>query len=232
LKLKIVKCFTCSDVAQRNFAINSTSTADYIAFLDDDLVVDEKWAEIVALHIIKGNLIVQGNPIECANPEHILSLMESFAYGDMLNRYLEVKGNNIFSKLVDPRNLLVKRDIATKFLFDSSLNFAGSGFDLSARLSSQGHQILFDPKMKIYHFNRENLHNLFKQKVMHGRGRRKLILKYPQLRETYTSPIYYLKRHYINPYMKHGLSLLTFYLFFTNSAFWLGYFMESISENR
>ena len=169
-KLKIVKCFTCSEPIQRNVAINY-SISDYIAFLDDDLVVDEKWAERAALHVIKGDNIVQGNPIGCANPEHILSLMESYAYGDMLNRYLEIEGDNIFSKLVDGRNLLVSRDIATKFLFDSSFNLGGSGFDLSQRLNSQGYKILYDPKMKIYHFNRENIFSLVSQKIMHGRGK-------------------------------------------------------------
>lgn len=229
LKLDVVNCFACSDVIQRNLAVSSETDADYIAFLDDDLVVDAMWAQRVALHVMDGSEIVQGNPTGCANPEHILSRMESYSYRDMLNRYLEGRGNYTTSKLVDPRNLLVKREIATKFLFDRNFNLGGSGFDLGQRLSGQGYRTFYDQEMRIYHFNRESLLGLLMQKVMHGRGRRKLVLKYPQLKRNYASPTYYLKRHYIDVYRKHGLTLMAFYLFFSNSAFWLGYFIEGAS---
>lgn len=195
---------------KRNFA-TLHAKHEWLLFFDDDIELDLLY--FVNLKNVlneDGYEVIQGNPILCSNKQRLLARLEEIAYEERIKNYL----NNNTIKLVDARNVVIKRNIFMKYLFDENFNCGGEGTEFAIRLAINDVKILYRPELIVYHRNREHMLDIFKQKIRHAKGRYLIIKKYP---DSYIAEVYSkkkLKQYFFNPIRKWFLKEKNYTLIF------------------
>lgn len=204
-------------------ALTQHVKTEFIVFLDDDLILDENYLKgLCEVYFSNKHEIVQGCPYKTTNYKNWFARNESLLYKKIVDRM--VNCNNKIS-ICDARNLVIKTDIISKHPFNGKLAHSGEGQELADNLISNGYSISYANNLIIYHFNRDNLKDLFKQKIMHGVGRiEKLSGKAKAEKLEYLFSAFY--RHFINPIIelvtRKNTIGLTSYILLTNTFFWFG----------
>jgi GT2 family glycosyltransferase len=215
--------------AMRNRAVAAVTTP-WIAFLDDDVVVDPGYLPaLFDLVAAPPGPIVQGIPYLCSNSDRVLARLEASNYASGLETYMRESGR---LATLDGRNLVVQTELMQRFPFDEALLYAGEGQDLAARLEAAGIPMCYTEALRVYHRNRETPLALVRQKYYHGRGRAQLLRKRDQL----DLPGYlrrYAVRHFAEPIRSMAARELPasegLYRIATNVVFWTGVFRELVA---
>lgn len=212
--------------AMRNRSVQAIDTP-WIAFLDDDVVVDASYIrELFALIENPPAPVIQGIPFLCSNSHRLLARLEAHNYQQGLQTYLRQSGRLV---TLDARNLLISTDVMRDFPFDEELLFAGEGQDLAARLEEANITMAYAEDLRVYHRNRETPLELIRQKYFHGRGRAQLLRKKDDL-----DLRSYLRRYAVRHFASPARGIATgglpasegFYQLATNAVFWTGVFSE------
>lgn len=216
--------------AMRNAAIPFIKT-DWVLFLDDDISIPPNFIDII-LDLIKRDTqgIIQGCPYKTINPQNWLSNQESILYQEGLQKY-RLNGH---INIIDPRILLIKHEIISKYRFNEKLIYASEGHELARRLIDDGHQIVYNEQLFVYHKNREKLNELFMQKYYHGKGRVQYINT-----TNISKKDFYMKSFYRH-FVKIFLQWITFkkptgqfiYQIMTNVFFWIGILMNELRKKK
>jgi GT2 family glycosyltransferase len=216
----------------RNRSVEFIDTR-WIAFLDDDVLVDVDYFEALEELLEEPPArVTQGVPFLCSNPEKLLARLEARNYQQGLQTYLRENGKLV---TLDARNLLIETQVIRDFPFDEELLFAGEGQDLAARLESAGVTMAYSEALRVFHRNRETASELARQKFFHGRGRAQLLRK----KEELDLPGYlrrYAVRHFAKPAQHVATGAMPasdgFYQLATNTVFWAGVLSELALRRR
>lgn len=236
LDLHIVEGMHRHASALRNAAIQQVMTP-WCLFLDDDVSLDEEYMSVLEhclLHANHHSTIIQGCPFQCANPHSWLARCESELYEIRLTGYLSPDKTNI--KHCDPRNLLISTAIIKTFGFNEGL-VSGEGYELGGRLCATGMIMTYESHLIVYHFNRNTLRDLIKQKFYHGRGRIQIDRLGENLRKrVFAYTVYIFWRHFLGPlrfiFSKRMSPSLVVYTVFTSAIFCCGLLWECIFPSQ
>jgi hypothetical protein len=213
--------------AVRNAAITAVTTP-WIAFLDDDVVVEKSYLlRLEAICRTSADDVVQGVPYLCSNGNMLLARLEARNYEQGFATYYDRVSNTV--RIVDARNLVMKTSTARHFPFDESLMFAGEGQELASRLRDAGVRLSYCDALRVQHRNRSTIAGLALQKFLHGRGRAQRVRRaegiWNHARRSFG-------RHFFTPVGDALMGRVSMadagYRLMTNAMFWCGIAYEAI----
>ena len=134
-RVKWVRGPRCGPAANRNFGANQ-ATCDWIAFVDDDCIPEDRWVENLRSMLVKENL-AEGKTI-CP---------------DKTNHPLEEIVENLSGGLLWSCNFGIRRDLFLKLgAFDEDfLEAGGEDLEFAWRVRQCGVGVLFAPEAIVYH---------------------------------------------------------------------------------
>lgn len=145
----------------RNIGIDHAD-GKYIAFTDSDCIPDSSWLrEIMQAHAA-GYDVVCGSVIN-ARPCNLISIAEYFLEFRELSEYLPSKE----SEFIPAGNFSVKAEIFKKAGKFPEIRASEDMF-LSHNIRQKGIKILFEPKIKIKHLNRNRLQPFLRNQIILG----------------------------------------------------------------
>ena len=217
--------------AVRNAAVAAISTP-WIAFLDDDVVVeDDYFCQLEAICREFPTTVVQGIPFLCSNAHNLLARLEARNYQQGFAAYHNRTMNTV--RIIDARNLLMTTQTAKAFPFDEGLLFAGEGQELGRRLERAGVRVCYRETLRVRHRNRDTVASLAIQKFRHGRGRAQRVSHEEGVWNHARRSVF---RHFLTPVKDAMVGKLAFtdagYRLFTNSLFWCGVTYEALRPLR
>jgi glycosyltransferase involved in cell wall biosynthesis len=179
----ICSCAKRGQGAARNLGMTK-SKGEIICFTDDDIIVSKNWLEKI-LEFFRNFPYADGvgGPVLSPLTGHANCLQK-------LEGMLYIRTHNFPTSLVksalrEKRNALYSANCAyRRSVLVSSGGFDESGFDaididLCWKLILKGKQLMFDPKMKVYHFGfPSNLREVFKQQFRWGSSEATLKMRY------------------------------------------------------
>jgi len=194
---------------------------EFILFLDADAYLQNDALKRLIGVLNAPDLAVVSCRISCANPEkllpHFRDLDFRLAYPEGFERIGVIKCT------FDPTICgLFRRDaLESVGGFDVRYRYA-EDLDILRRFESMGYRAVtvFDPA--VYHYHRENLHDLYLQLYHHGMGRRTLISSLGSSFYRRKSPAVFAKRLIRNVRFAE-LPFYSLYRTFTETAFLMGY---------
>lgn len=206
----------------RNYGIEK-SKGGYLFFTDSDCIVDNRWiVNGYNTFLEKRPIVIQGIPwLFQKNVNKFLGENEERLYEIMFSTYLSGE----HSSMTDSRNLLFSRkitDILGREVFGEKQDKATAESRVfGKKCISNGINIYFDRKVKVYHEDSNNLLGVCKQKYRHGTGRVMIWDERPKYE--------HLKyRYYDNP-INNGID--KDYILPAHTAFLLGYY-KHIDDNK
>jgi hypothetical protein len=212
--------------SMRNEIIRS-SCAEYILFLDDDVIPEPNLLQN-CLKLIEHtpNDVLQGPPYLVYNYHSWYARMEGQLYERGFKKYINSNGE---LELLDARILLGPTQIFKDNEFGEQLVFGGEGKDLADRLNKKGHKLRLTDNLIVKHINRDSLEAIYHQKRIHGNGRGQLILfqqkRFISWLKYFTGQWY---QHFIKPLGKLITLKMPFdefvYTVVTNLIFWISIF--------
>jgi len=171
---------------------------EVLAFTDDDCVPDPDWLATIATAVKRSPGCMVGGRTENALSDNRYSeasqAVIAYMYADGLRRTGELP-------FVTSNNLALEHELFdTLEGFDPSFpDAAAEDRDLSARCTSSGGSLVYEPAAVVRHAHPLDLSTLLRQYVAYGRGARRMAHKTPGLR----SPGFYA-RMLIEPYRRHS----------------------------
>lgn len=142
------------------------ATGEIIAFLDDDVVVDDNWISEL-LHSAKDHDIIAGYS---ENPEG----------KDIPRVSLFVSGQDITYPTC---NIAIHNYVYKKVGGFDETFVTAEDIDFNYRSIIKGYTIHYNPNMKVLHYHRNTLRGFAKQAYWNGFGRKQLNKKYPELKD-------------------------------------------------
>jgi len=132
--------------------------SNYAALIDDDCFVHKDWAFYIKKNIIDKNL-------DCVKGKVI------FNGKNILKKYvnLQLWGYNSYSDFSSSCNVILKKEITKKFKFNEKFTFAFEDVDFFERVNKQ-YKIYFDSKIKLLHYGKTKLNNIFSTYFKYGQG--------------------------------------------------------------
>jgi len=199
----------------RNQGINIVK-GRLVAFIDDDCIADEKWAEKIIfshkefrdINVIQGSL---------DNPD------KNNIYGVLWKLILDYRLHSENYDMIGPNNLSVKKTLLNNISFNNNL-FTREDEYFRQMLKIKEEKILYNPKIKVMNVCRTNLFSFLKQNFMYGVGD-------AQLKEIVGAKYHnkvmrgFFKELYTKVDLKNalGMSLL---VFLKGLTYRLGYFLK------
>jgi len=217
--------------AVRNAAVAAVSTP-WIAFLDDDVVVEDDYLRrLETICRASPAPVVQGVPFLCSNAQNVLARLEARNYEQGFATYHDRTMNTV--RVIDARNLVMATQTAKAFPFDESLLFAGEGQELGRRLEQAGVRMGYCESLRVRHRNRDTVASLAIQKFMHGRGRAQRVSREEGVWNHARRSVV---RHFLSPVKDAVFGRLACtdmgYRLFTNTMFWCGVTYEALLSPR
>jgi GT2 family glycosyltransferase len=162
-----------------------TATAEQVAFLDSDCVVEPHWLKnlyekLCALKYIDPQVAAVGGrndqPHEKSEFYEMLSIMRTAFVGHMNSTQMMAKGDNNFVDHLSTCNVIYKRAALLK-VGNFSIQFSRFGEDLemSCRLRRHGFHLYFANDLPVIHFDKKNLTDWSCRAFRFGRAQAKLI---------------------------------------------------------
>lgn len=197
------------------------SSGKVILFLDADAYLQGDALKRLIQVINTSDLAVVSCRIACANPE---KLLPHFRDVDFRLAYPEgFEDRRVIKCAFDPTICgLFRRDALDSVGgFDMRYRY-GEDLEILGRLESKGYRAVtvFDPA--VYHYHRENLHDLYMQLYHHGMGRRAVISSRGSCFYRHKNPTIFAKR-LIQNIRASELPIYILYRIFTETAFLMGY---------
>lgn len=158
----------------RNIGIKLAS-GDIIAFIDDDAVAFEDWAENT-VKCYRGDVVAtRGKVIPKSPPFHKIILAISNDFGD---------NERIISHLIGC-NMSFKKSVFSEVgLFNPSIDYGNDETELSLRLTAKGYNILYCPKAIVKHDNARTWKKLLWKNYKFGENSQYLSSKASYLNKT------------------------------------------------
>jgi GT2 family glycosyltransferase len=144
----------------RNAGVLAART-DYIAFTDDDCLVQPGWARALLERLRAGNPLVAGRTL-CGRRQGSLAAATQLA----ANALLSSKPPS-----APACNVACLREVAVEIPFDETfLDIGGEERDWTARLGAQGYELVWEPDAEVIHVPHLTLKNFWWKHVKYGRG--------------------------------------------------------------
>ncbi len=189
--VKVVASKVNTGFAEGNNIGLANTSGDYIALLNSDTAVDERWlAELISMLDADASIgaavskIYQtGNTptIDCAGAE-FNNL--GFVWGRGTNELDQGQFESVMSvpSLTACAALIRRTAFEKEPLFDSRLFMYYEEFDLALRLRGRGHSIVYVPSSLVYHKRSQSVQKVSKPRLFHqfysNRNRIKILTKY------------------------------------------------------
>ena len=201
--------------ANRNFGANQ-ATCDWIAFVDDDCIPEDRWVENLRSMLVKANL-AEGKTI-CPNKT---------------NHPLEEIVENLSGGLLWSCNFGIRRELFLKLgAFDEDfLEAGGEDLEFAWRVRQSGVGVLFAPEAIVYHPARrltlrrwfyrvfqDRWHLLYRLKTMQPRS-----ATFDECKDLVRVSAHLFSDHAKDRLPARALSILTHWLLF---PFWVLYLMK------
>lgn len=176
--IKIINDGSNNVAKGRNIGIRY-SKGDYVAFTDDDCVVDKDWLRYLVLKFSNNKGIGGvGSIRDVKNKDSYLAVLWQLAYiriGDMDIKYNYINNNNIY---ICTSSALFKKDILKKLNgFDENLR-SGEDTDISLRIKELGYSLMMEPKAVVYHYHPVTWRGMINQQIWYGVGGYQMLKKY------------------------------------------------------
>jgi cellulose synthase/poly-beta-1,6-N-acetylglucosamine synthase-like glycosyltransferase len=160
--------------AAYNYAIKIAKN-EILGFIDADAKVEKEWLKGLITYLDDPQVAGASGGIETWNTESAWA--RSIGY-DMKNRYDRLKK---YATRIATMNLLLKKSVIEESGgFDEHLP-SQYDTDLGFRITRRGYKIVFDPRVKCYHFNRSTVRAYFRQQLQYGKNTVKLYFKHSAL---------------------------------------------------
>ena len=135
------------------------STAEVIAFLDDDCIVSSNWAlKVKQFHLKHHNSIAVGKTISVPRDNFYAQLMASH-YAS----WIETNLNQGFLTSIDTKNVSMPKEILVKNNFFLEIDFSSHDIEFGKRVFKKGYQIFYEPNIQVFHQERKTLVPFIKQ---------------------------------------------------------------------
>ncbi len=154
----------------RNIGIKHAKS-DYVAFTDDDCIVDKKWLDELYTPFRRDQKLGGTGSIRTIknNDNFFANLWQitNITIGDMDDKYAFFNNKNIY--LCTSSVLFPKKVLNEVGGFDESLT-SGEDSDISVRIKSKGYNLTLVPKAIVQHYHPETISHMIKQQLWYGRG--------------------------------------------------------------
>ena len=165
----------------RNTGINKCN-ADFIAFLDGDMVVENDWIESFLPYFNKNTIAVMGDNIPPTDLK--LNPVEKYYFGNIRGARQFNDGDNISLQYMLYNNAMVKRSGLLKSgLFDENITkYGGEDTDLSARIWNMSPNcFIYSKKSNSVHYHRRSLSGFCSSMKTYGENNLPILIdRYPQ----------------------------------------------------
>lgn len=146
--------------AARNTGAHA-ARAQFIAFTDDDCVVQTGWASALLERLHAGAEVVAGSTAAGRDD-------------DALAVASQLVSNAVFDHVVPPSapasNVACRRELVLRIPFDESYSRAGDERDWYERLAADGHAIVYEPQAIAHHYPEPRLGAFWLKHVAYGRA--------------------------------------------------------------
>jgi len=169
IKVILSQKYTIS--SKRNLGVKK-SNRQFVAFIDSDAFPSSTW-------IANANKILEKNKkIYCVGGPNISPKEQNFfneVVGNAQKSFLvtgkwsyhKKKGKNSFVSHTPSCNMIVRKDIYSKFNGMNEDIYTGEDLDFCTRINDNGFRIYFDSNVIVYHYDR-SIKNYFLQKIFRG----------------------------------------------------------------
>jgi glycosyltransferase involved in cell wall biosynthesis len=182
--------------SSRNSGIKKAK-GEIVAFIDADCVADKNWLYSIWTSYQKAEEKVAGiGGLTFVKPgkQKIIAKIDQ----EILNYHIRKfkKGNEVF--FLPTSNLSFKKVIFTKIgYFDTDLNAeSGEDTEFCWRTIKNNYKLIYEPKIKVEHFQRNNLISFILQNFTYGKGIYLVRKKYPDFCYIKSDPLSDLKRYF------------------------------------
>ena len=199
----------------RNTGINKCN-ADFIAFLDGDMVVESNWLESFFPYFKKNIIAVMGDNVP--PDDIILNPVEKYYFGNLRGARQFNDGENISFQYMLYGNAMVRRSgLINSGLFDAKINkYGGEDTDLSAKIwNKYPHCFIYSKKSNSVHYHRRTLKEFCLSMKIYGENNLPVLIKrYPEHKNKLSADwIYSIKGHLLfNPILS-GLINMIYFIF-------------------
>jgi O-antigen/teichoic acid export membrane protein/GT2 family glycosyltransferase len=176
-------------------ALVALATGETIAFLDDDVVVPERFLDGARSALSDPEVGVAGGPnltpLHSPTLERISGsvLASAVATGPVRHRYSPWRPGRASELSLTLCNLVVRRELLTSAPFDSHLRCAEEN-DLLIRMAQDGVRMDYSPQLAVYHQRRGSFPGYARQMFKYGFGRGQLLTRaFYAKQTTYLLPI-------------------------------------------
>lgn len=217
----------------RNFGIKKAK-GKILAFTDTDCVVDKNWLKEIKKELSKEDVFAVGGPNLIPKVKTWFEGCISAALNTRIGSLGSVSGfirdERINVRSIAANNAAYKKEIIKKVgIFDEKL-ITGEDPDMNLRIRKKGFEIIYDPKMKVWHPRRSTLKEFLKQMYYYGVGRMKLIKKHKFIPDV----IYYFPLALIPAimFLIYNFSLTSSLLLVLFLIFYLSLLFEILLKNK
>ncbi len=167
---------------KRNIAVDKIKTK-YVCFIDSDAYPNSHWLNNVEglfrtskkIGAVGGpNLSPQTNEIE----KILVSRIRKNSFVTLNKKTKDKNGSKGFIEFLPSCNLIVKTDLYKKCFGMYDKLYSGEEISLNYKIKKLGYKIIFDPKIYVYHMDR-NFKHYARQRLIYGSTGLETFLKFP-----------------------------------------------------
>lgn len=157
--LKLIRENRTGSAFARNAGIKAAKS-DLVAFIDDDCEAKRDWIEqIIIAHEQYPDCIIQGRNLN-GLPDNIFACLEHFTTESFF----------IYTRYLDTKNFVLSKSIFKKIgFFDTQFLHILEDVDFALRAKKKDLKILYNPRIKVWHYGRTNLIDHLKREFNKGR---------------------------------------------------------------